>query len=221
MKQLLVISTLILFGISNSFGQSFCDSIYFHSDTVYINQANDNSVKIKFDFDWSLNPGVAYPKYIITLDDTNNIVFRDFFLGTFLGQQDSLDFDITYKNPSIPNGTAVIGTFDIDDPNASPVFECQIPIVFIFNSPLSVENNSIDKIISVYPNPFNSALTIDARDQQLSTLYITDLYGKVVKVLDPINKQQINLDELASGTYILIAKNQKGQILNKKLIKQL
>ncbi len=44
------------------FGQSICDSIDFNTDSIYLNQLVDDSIEIRFDYEWALNPSVALSK---------------------------------------------------------------------------------------------------------------------------------------------------------------
>jgi len=78
----------------------------------------------------------------------------------------------------------------------------------------------------IYPNPNTGVFTLDISDPNPGRLNvkITDLMGKVVYEREFSNtgsqmKQQIDLSQLSSGVYFLVAGNSAGQT-QRKLIKQ-
>ncbi len=80
--------------------------------------------------------------------------------------------------------------------------------------------------VCVYPNPTTDLLTIDVVATRLLHLIveITDLRGKTIgssKYAGLSNKIGINTAGYAAGTYLLLLKNESGQLLgNYKIIKK-
>jgi len=92
---------------------------------------------------------------------------------------------------------------------------------------LSVNTPDKDVLnVSVYPNPTTDLLTVDVAATTLSQLVleITDLQGKTLsssQYAGISNKIGINTAAYASGTYLLLLKNESGKLLgNYKIIKQ-
>jgi len=75
----------------------------------------------------------------------------------------------------------------------------------IFDANLAVNSNEFTAKISVFPNPTRSQLTIHPSNNAIiDKVTITDLMGKVVLVQSG-NTTQVNVEQLASGLYILEA----------------
>jgi hypothetical protein len=54
----------------------------------------------------------------------------------------------------------------------------------------------------------------------IKEFYIIDLFGNLLIDLQPIDNQKINMDNFKNGTYVLVAKDEYGQIIiAEKLIK--
>jgi len=220
MRNIFISISVIFINTVFAFSQNICDSIEFFSDTIYVNQSTDDSIRIKFDFDWATGSAVAYPSYSISLNDTSNIIFDQIFIGTFLGQQDSIDFEINYKNLNIPPNYSVNGTFDIFDPNSSPTLICQFPLIIIFKTQVFVLNNEHKTDFKISPNPFKNSFRFQCNIVNIKEFYIIDLFGNLLIDLPPICNQKINMDNFKNGTYVLVAKDEFGQIIiAEKLIK--
>jgi len=71
--------------------------------------------------------------------------------------------------------------------------------------------------INVYPNPVNSQLTIEIKEQ-IKSISILGITGKTIKVIND-NSKVINVSDLTIGVYFLQVKTNNG-ILTKKFIKQ-
>jgi hypothetical protein len=184
------------------FGQSICDSIDFNTDSIYLNQLVDDSIEIRFDYEWALNPSVAYPSYKIVLDDTSQLVFRDEFLGTFLGQQTSISFEASYKNQNIPTSYQTSGSFDVHDPNSTPTLICQFPIFISFERPSGINAASTALENKAYPNPCSNVLHLKGfKAKQGFTIFTSA--GQVCKRGQLSNEADIDVRNLQNGLYIL------------------
>ena len=77
------------------------------------------------------------------------------------------------------------------------------------------------KTLSVYPNPFNQALTIDLSDAKTETAHfeIIDMTGRIRISESFNNNDKILTENLPSGMYILRV-IQDGAVLEKKILKQ-
>ena len=80
---------------------------------------------------------------------------------------------------------------------------------------LSIDENVFTEKLTVYPNPTNSSLNIRGNNNLVfNKIIITDLYGKIVFEKKD-NVTQINVENLASGFYILQAFSEEGVYQNK------
>ncbi|TSJ46312.1 T9SS type A sorting domain-containing protein [Fluviicola chungangensis] len=73
-------------------------------------------------------------------------------------------------------------------------------------STLGVDEHALD-IISVYPNPFGNAISVDNKDGAIRSLKLVDLNGRVLSEMSSVNSGMVKLDQLetiSSGTYLLI-----------------
>ncbi|WP_303315286.1 T9SS type A sorting domain-containing protein [Flavivirga abyssicola] len=89
---------------------------------------------------------------------------------------------------------------------------------FVENSPvLSTSSNVIEKNISVYPNPVESTLNINAINNiEIKELSLINVLGKTVYTAKGVN--QIDVSNFAKGIYILKVTSSNNGILNKKVI---
>ena len=111
---------------------------------------------------------------------------------------------IDYFQPNyIGNNDATIATFDASS---------------LYNS-IKRERNSISLL--VYPNPANSILNIST-EEQITSIEIFDFTGKLI-ILKPIKLRQteeINIEKLTPGIYLLRATTINNKTLNQKFIKR-
>jgi hypothetical protein len=86
---------------------------------------------------------------------------------------------------------------------------------------LSVKENSLSKQIRFYPNPTKDNVTISNKNQLNLDIKIIDLLGKTILKIEETRliNQEINLDNLNSGVYLLQI-NSNGNTITKKLIKE-
>lgn len=192
------------------FSQVDCDSIHLSSGTIPMNQTTDTDARVYFTYNSLVNPFVVYPYFGITLSDTTDLVFREVFYHTFLGQMDSVDLEITYKTPNLPNGYSVAGTFDVYDPNTNPNLLCQHPIVIVITgNTLSVSETDAFVQFSVFPNPATDLLSVRANQfVNQATAHIFDAAGKELlsQKLEG-ETDHIQVSALSSGMYLLLVED--------------
>ncbi|MFM9988862.1 T9SS type A sorting domain-containing protein [Flavobacterium sp.] len=80
---------------------------------------------------------------------------------------------------------------------------------------LSIDENTFAGKLTVYPNPTTSVLNIRGNNNLIfNKIIITNLYGKIV-FENKGNSTQINIENLASGLYIIQAFYEEGSYQNK------
>lgn len=86
---------------------------------------------------------------------------------------------------------------------------------------LSTENFEIKPELKLFPNPTSDAITITSNENETEdiTYNIIDILGRVVKNGHSKLNQEINIQDLNNGNYIVEIENTQGEIVRKKLIK--
>lgn len=88
---------------------------------------------------------------------------------------------------------------------------------------VGVDNNVLDFEVNVYPNPSKGGklfIEINSPNTQTLTEEVYDMSGKLChKASISLNKSELDLSHLASGTYFLRMMNQDNKIAIKKVIK--
>jgi surface protein len=121
-----------------------------------------------------------------------------------------------------PKSTVQIG--DVMSGDASIYFDYNLPIITnvastTIVSNLSVEEFSLESLISIYPNPVQNELYLNVKKGvTVNTLKIYDLQGHVL-IETKAKTNIINTDKLASGIYMLTVNTNQGT-LSKKIIKK-
>jgi len=86
---------------------------------------------------------------------------------------------------------------------------------------LSTSTFEIKPELKLFPNPTSNAITITSNENvtEAITFNIIDVLGRIVKNGQSKLNQEINIQDLNSGNYIIEIKNTNGNIFRKKLIK--
>lgn len=120
-------------------------------------------------------------------------------------------------NPSVGSGTYAV-TYSLTDANGCS----NTNSVSIVVSPcIGINEYSLNPSISVFPNPFSEIITINGTIEDGSVFVITDALGATKMTQKAsIEKNQMNLSELAAGIYFLNIKSNKNEFYRCKIIKQ-
>lgn len=86
---------------------------------------------------------------------------------------------------------------------------------------LSTKDITINTELKLYPNPSNNTITVISNENitEAISYKIIDALGRTVKTGDSKLNQEIHIQDLINGNYIVEIKNDNGNILRKKLIK--
>lgn len=76
-----------------------------------------------------------------------------------------------------------------------------------------------DEKIIIYPNPSSDSFIISGSGNANFEFKIFDLVGKIVKIGKTIAFEKIDIENLENGNYIIQIKDEKGSILNRRLLK--
>ena len=110
-----------------------------------------------------------------------------------------------------PDGKLWIGT------QSSGVFVMDISIITS-----TIESNEKNNL-NLFPNPVHNFMFVNASENDYYKFRLTDISGVAHQIdLKKISTDQylINMSRLTHGIYILVAENNKGEIIIKKIIKQ-
>ena len=81
-------------------------------------------------------------------------------------------------------------------------------------------NDILNKELRLYPNPVRDILHLQNL-KQVNKLQLFDLSGKaIIAVTMPNESADLNVNNLTTGTYILIFEMEDGSQLSKKIVKQ-
>ncbi len=117
-----------------------------------------------------------------------------------------------FDTPSVPN---VVG-FELLLENSSITISIGEPLITTLTSASSssvITQGYLQPILRVpcegtkftyYPNPAKDHLTIEAVgcDEQIASVQIIDLWGRVIDTISPKEDNRIQLDELSQGLYV-------------------
>ncbi|MBX2941554.1 MAG: T9SS type A sorting domain-containing protein [Cyclobacteriaceae bacterium] len=115
-----------------------------------------------------------------------------------------------FDTPSVPN---VIG-FELSLKNSLITISIGEPMINTFTSSSSVITQGyLQPILNApcqgtaftyYPNPAKDHLTIEALgcDEQIASVQIIDLWGRVIDTVSPKEDNRIELDKLSQGLYV-------------------
>lgn len=160
--------------------------------------------------------------------------------GTTIDGFSSLKF--SYDYPELPAGTTAVPTVTATatDGNATVVIAATDTLPGITTVTVTAEdgttvksyvvnftvkttgiNNLVINNISVYPIPVHNLLTIDHAGK-FTEISIYNVSGTLIysQRTDDISRQQINVSELAGGTYIIKAKTADNEIFTGTFLKQ-
>ena len=85
---------------------------------------------------------------------------------------------------------------------------------------VGIKNNKSNNTTLVYPNPSNTTINVDNKDQKIIDYKIIDLYGKIVKQ-DVVNNSKfiVSVSSLPTGIYVLRLNTGLG-FITKRIVKQ-
>ena len=120
------------------------------------------------------------------------------------GESICLDFAYVYSRGSSNHASVTKMQNDIDHVQAvydSTLRACECNVSFT-----GLANNSYDMPVNIYPNPANSFIYVDMKDQREETSYVVmDMTGREVLAgkltADAVNT--VNIEELSKGIYVI------------------
>ena len=108
------------------------------------------------------------------------------------------------------------------------IFNINVPLLSINQTSISIENfesillsvdeNDLNRSITLFPNPMQENLKIDLRQElAIESVRIFDLYGK--EVIKTREERNVNVSKLPTGMYLVVVQTEKGSV-SKKIIKE-
>ncbi len=85
---------------------------------------------------------------------------------------------------------------------------------------LGINDNQLSNAITLYPNPTNGLLHIDAKNVQIVNLKVYSKLGQLILSKTATDIKQLNLENLSKGLYFIKLKDKNGNIAIKKIIKE-
>lgn len=97
-------------------------------------------------------------------------------------------------------------------------------LFYIDPAATSIANHQLTKDLKIFPNPANNQLFVSAEGDEINSVSIINIEGKVVKtpehVFNTVGPVNIDLTDLSSGFYFVKVALASGKIENRKFIKQ-
>ncbi len=96
----------------------------------------------------------------------------------------------------------------------------RIILTYIETGPLSVDDNNLKNMFSVYPNPTNSILNIKIKDHKNGVLSIVDILGNSVysEEKTEIGGVAVDISNWSHGVYFVIFKIDNHKIVKKIIV---
>ncbi|WP_395054538.1 T9SS type A sorting domain-containing protein [Flavobacterium sp.] len=95
-------------------------------------------------------------------------------------------------------------------------------VKFYHYTNLELSQNNLNKSLTIFPNPIDTELTIYNFNTNMTnfSFEIFDLYGRLIKSDKSKFNEKINIDELQSGSYLLVLKDENNIFKSKKIVKK-
>ncbi|MFC4685978.1 T9SS type A sorting domain-containing protein [Epilithonimonas pallida] len=171
---------------------------WFFGDLTYVPGTANTYVTTGIDSDAAQGTGSAY-----TRDGGLTWTIIDNIAGASGGQRGTVSF--------LNSTTGWCGFFSDGPTGSAGIFK------FVGDLSLAVNEASAKANLQVYPNPAVDVVNLTA-NKEIKSVNIYDLSGKKVKSVN--DAKQINVSNLAKGTYILQAYYGNGSVENTKFIKK-
>lgn len=178
----------------------------FNNDAGCIDTNSTNFVDLWYNFSMPLDGYIVINRF-----DSNN--------GNYFALYDTCDgteigcFSNQGNFPGLTMGTNyTLRVFDNNGFNSDVDFTIEAT-----TDDLSVDEQTLDESISVYPNPANDYINIELTyDQTILAINCYDIFGK--KVLKTSQNTQLDLSKLMSGLYFIEIKTDVGSVTKKIII---
>lgn len=94
------------------------------------------------------------------------------------------------------------------------------PRVGLLNPSTSVNDFAASNSFEVFPNPFNSSITVDLKSETNGSYFLTDLLGKRIAAGKITGERiDLNLSDLQDGIYNFSVQTKNGEMITKRIIK--
>jgi hypothetical protein len=120
-------------------------------------------------------------------------------------------YDTSIRNPKVWNDTTVFYNLIITDSLGCSVTD---DIFEVYVNPSSTNSVDLEKL-KVFPNPTSNIVNIETIER-IEYIKILDISGRLIK---EVNQIYIDLSDLINGLYVLQVKTTKGEIINRKVLK--
>ena len=151
--------------------------------------------------------GLNTVNYNVALDTSLYTFIWTVQNGSIVSGQGTNSIDVTWAN----NDTGFVSLEILQNGNICKGSER----LTVFIGTVGLDEISSDIIVRMYPNPTNSVLNIETKNNTIEQYCIYNLQGQLVKCASYSNL--INTDELQSGAYILELRNKSNESLVRKL----
>lgn len=162
-------------------------------------------VAVDLEFEWNQPMELAPGKYFIEVYNVNGVLYTD-YLG--------------WENTSVP-GVGSNSLFSYDGGETWETDEGYNGVFKIdgFTKALLSTNDTIAETTTVYPNPVTDILNIRSKNT-INKVTVFNAVGQVVKTIDDLKDNRIDLSNLPSGIYFVKTTNDAKESQSFKIIKK-
>ncbi|MBI3240332.1 MAG: T9SS type A sorting domain-containing protein [Flavobacteriia bacterium] len=142
------------------------------------------------------------------------------FVGTETGNTYTrIAFPLTYNSSDTPDTLTLTIASSVLEPTLANTVLIVDDLLLVTNSVAEAQELAT-KTVEFYPNPANDLLYVRS-EKQLSMIELVDLNGKIIRtVANPLPNSSLQLDGLATGTFICRVHTTDGFIHQERIIKQ-
>lgn len=177
-----------------------------NADALEDNNVIEDLLYSKFTLPKVLNDGTSIPNNLLAICSSRN------------GVDNIPGGDISEKRIGFKfNGTTWVS--ELVDPNGNAFDVLQE--IGTNGQLLSLYNFNVQNYLSIFPNPTNNFITIQNEENATENFEykIVDLTGRIVKNGNSKFNEQINIESLTCGNYIIQIQTDSNQFITQKLIK--
>lgn len=175
---------------------------------------------------WSLYGRKMF--YVVPEQFDYNIVAAEYFIDIDPGIGNGVPLNIE-------PGENITEAFEISTPDTLMIGDHQLHLRVLDSgdkwSLYSVHDFTIDLDVGLdvrniqfelFPNPTSDILFVKSTGDRISQIRVIDLNGKIIRQLDDINSttNQIDLNHLPTGTYLVQVVNNSGNGVSERIVKQ-
>jgi len=233
--------------LTSNIMQTWVSGAWVTTDSFVYTYDGNNNLMNELDLNWSGTAWVNNNQWVYTYSGNNKVTYTiQTWTGsawsnesvdnyTYSGGNLATDINQVYNGNIASNNQELFYGYDSYNNNTSIVNEQYVANAWTdydsthlyyhetgtVNSVVNV--NTLDAVISVYPNPAQSVINVSVSNSTIQPLLATlyDITGRALKTI-PLNNNvtQVSLNNISAGVYELVLADEKGNKAVKQIVVQ-